>query len=298
MRPASRWTFLLASLLLATSLTGCAAHRHPVLDLVSRHQPLDSGLERVSPYFASLYAWELLEDGDDPAPVRDYAAWYLDNLNYPDHHGLTGTMDDMDVLPGGRLRPVGDYDSADGYAAVFLLMLEAYERRTGDRAFLESHRARIQDVAWVLLHLQDPDGLLRAHPGTNARYLMDNCEAYGGLLAYDALARRLGWDHGPRYREAAEVVRRAVLDRLHAGDGAPFHWADAGGLAHESRWDTYYPDALAQLFPILYGVVDARSHTARGLWREFQDRWGSGLARRPDPAQLVIIDLTRKRMES
>ena len=292
---------MLASAVLAAVIAGPGCARrglHPALDITSLQEPLDAGLERVNPYFASLYAEDYLRRGGDPARVRTFLQWYLDSLNYPDRHGLTGTIDDMNVEPGGRMARTGDYDSADGYAAVFLVLLESYERRSGDAAFCHDNRKRIEDIAWLLLHLQDPDGLLRAHPGTDARYLMDNCEAYGGLVAYDDLMRRLEWNQGPRYREAAETVRRAVINLLGTSGDEPFHWADVAGHLHPSDWSRFYPDALAQVFPILYGVVDVDSPTAVRLWREFDRRHGPAAAIERDPAQRVIIDLTRELMES
>lgn len=275
---------------------GCAGHRNPALAVVNWFEPLDGGRNRVSPYFANLYALSLVRHGLGSGEVRDYVGWYLDHLNYPDRHGLTGTIDDMDVRPGGRLVRTGGYDSVDGYAGTFLLLLDEWEQSGGDRALLEANRTRIQDVAWLLLRLQDPDGLVRALPDANARYLMDNCEAYAGLLAYDALSRRLGWDTGPRHRIAAEDVREAVLGRLTDAPGRRFHWADAGGVPHRSDWDVFYPDALAQLFPILYGVVDARSELAQHLWREFEQRYDPRAGQPVSAVQRAIIDLTRERV--
>ncbi len=287
---------MLASAALLALSGGCAGHRNPALAVVNWFEPLDGGRDHVSPYFANLYALSLVRHGLGAGEVRDYVAWYLDHLNYPDRHGLTGTIDDMDVRPGGRLERTGRYDSVDGYAGTFLLLLDEWEQSGGDRALLEANRARIQDVAWLLLRLQDPDGLVRALPDANARYLMDNCEAYAGLLAYDALSRRLGWDTGPRHRIAAEDVREAVLGRLSDEPGRRFHWADAGGVPHRSDWDVFYPDALAQLFPILYGVVDARSDLAQHLWREFGQRHDPRAGRPVSAVQRAIIDLTRERV--
>ena len=287
---------MLASAGLLTLVGGCAGHRNPALSVVNWFEPLDGGRNRVNPYFTNLYALSLVRHRLGSGEVDDYVSWYLDHLNYPDRHGLTGTIDDMDVRPGGRLERTGSYDSVDGYAGTFLLLLDEWEQAGGDRALLEANRARIQDVAWLLLRLQDPDGLVRALPDANARYLMDNCEAYAGLLAYDALSRRLGWDTGPRHRVAAEDIREAVLSRLSDGPGRRFHWADAGGVPHRSDWEVFYPDALAQLFPILYGVVDARSELAQHLWREFAQRYDPRAGQPVSAVQRAIIDLTRERV--
>ena len=86
-------------------------------------------------------------------------------------------------------------------AATRPLLLEAWERRTGDRAFLERWRARILDLAYLPLHLRDEaDGLVRCMPGERgSKYFMDNCEVVAGLRAFAVACGSL-MDNGESFR--------------------------------------------------------------------------------------------------
>ena len=101
----------------------------------------------------------------------------------------------------------------------------------------------------------------------------------------------------PFSRAAAERLRRAIMARLHDRTAGRFHWAESEGRVHRSSWDTYYPDALAQLFPVLYGVIPAGSGEARTLWREFASRYDPRDGRVTTPSERTIIELTRERVE-
>ncbi|MBU1074422.1 hypothetical protein KKG45_14365, partial [bacterium] len=127
-------------------------------------------------------------------------------------------------------------------------------------------------------------------------YLMDNCESYGGLISWSALERRLGRDAGPRYLAAAERLRQAIMSRLYDPATHRFHWAESDGVVHAASWDTYYPDALAQLFPVLYGVVPAGGEPAGSLWREFAARYDPRGGGEMSPSERTIIELTRERV--
>jgi len=137
---------------------------------------------------------------------------------------------------------------------------------------------------------------VRVSPEDGTHYLMDNCEAYGGLLAWSALERRLGRDVGPRYLAAAERLRQAIMTRLYDPVTHRFHWAESDRAVHASSWNTYYPDALAQLFPVLYGVIPAGEEPALSLWREFAARYDPRRGGDMSPSERTLIELTRERV--
>ena len=297
-----RWIWTLASAAALAGAAGCAGtagtarHGHPALAVLPDAGPPADAPRLVRPYFASLHALDGLRRGGDPARVRAYLEWYLARLNYPDRHGLTGTIDDYLIDPAGEESPTGGYDSVDSYAATFLVLLRAYLARTGDRALLERHGERIRDVAWLLLHLQDTDGLVRALPGAGGKYLMDNCEVYGGLKAFNALCEELGWDCHAAYWEAEQRLGDAIREGLYDAEARRFHWAREGEVVHVADWDTYYPDALAQLFPILHGVIDPHGSLARHLWTQFQGRHDPRSGREVSPLQRILIEMTREKV--
>jgi hypothetical protein len=278
-------------------LGGCAHAPHPAVEMARLFEPIPASSYHAKPYFLNLYGIALLRHGFNPGLVVDYLEWYFASLNYPDHHGLTGSIYDRDILPGGRESPLASYDSVDSYAATFLVLLRDYYVRTSDRARLERHRPRIADIAYLLVFLQDRDGLVRAVPDSDAKYLMDNCEVYAGLLAYADLAGRLGWDDPRRFREAAGHVRRAVLEELFDPQRRVFAWAKAGGRPQPSHWETFYPDALAQLFPILHGLVEPDSDLAVRLWQQFMLHHNPQTDASLSSVQRTLIELVRERMK-
>ena len=277
-------------------VAGCAGRpqRHAALAVVARFAPVGPSPQLVQPYFANLYALSLCRHGRHLDEVERYIAWYLDHLNDVGSEGRAGTIYDYVVHHGNREQATGRYDSADGYAGTFLILLDAYEQATGD--LLTKRLAEISIVAELLLSLQDEDGLVRVSPEDGTHYLMDNCEAYGGLIAWSSLERRLGLDAGPRYLAAAERLRQAIMSRLYDPATHRFHWAESDAAVHASSWDTYYPDALAQLFPVLYGVVPAGEEPARSLWREFAARYDPRGGDERPPNERTIIELTRERV--
>jgi len=132
-RPGAERAVWIALLVL---LAGCAAGppRHAALAVVARFEPVGPSPQDVQPYFANLYAVSLCRHGRHLDEVARYIAWYLDHLNDAESDGLAGTIDDYRVHHGNREHSLGGYDSADGYAGTFLILLDAYEQATGDEA--------------------------------------------------------------------------------------------------------------------------------------------------------------------
>jgi len=290
-RPAA-WLWLAGLLAVACAPRG----RHPALDMIARFSPVGPSPQLVRPYFANLDALSLVRHGRDPDAVERYIRWYLDHVSDGSDGRPAGLIDDYTVHHGRFETPTGGADSADAYAATFLILCDEFERATGRRGVLVARRDRLEAIARLLLSLQDSDGLVHVLPRRPVRYLMDNCEVYGGLVAWDDLQRRLGWESGPAWRAAAERLRQAILHRLYDPGARLFHWAESDGVLEATTWDRFYPDALAQLFPILYGVIDAREPLARELWQRFAARYDPRRGFVVSPSQRVLIDLTREKV--
>ncbi len=265
--------------------------------MVAHFEPVGPSPQSVQPYFANLFALSLSRHGRYLDDVSRYIEWYLNHLNEENATQPAGTIDDYKIHHGNREQSLKSYDSADGYAGTFLILLDAYEQATGDATLLNTWRTEIVSIAELLLALQNEGGLVRVSPEDGTHYLMDNCEAYGGLLAWSALEHRLGWDAGPRYLAAAERLRQAIMTRLYDPATHRFHWAESGGKVHVSSWDTRYPDAMAQLFPVLYGVIPAGKEPAQSLWREFATRYDPRGDDDVPSSDRTLIELTRERVE-
>ncbi len=288
---ASSLTSNAAKLLLVASLVACSAapHRpiwshpdgscaidHPAVRILSlTGATCDDGIF-VVPYQVNLLAMEALAEPSTHPFVRAYIRWYLDNLNASDRHGLSGTIYDLVVYGNGDEDWSGNYDSADAYAATFLSLVTRYVEATKDRELALEINPTLEDIAYVILTLQaSEDGLTWVWPKHDSKYLMDNCETYAGLMDYDHLRREFMGKTDSEYKDVALAIRDGIKENLFDLERLNFYFGiDRDLTPYRSNWHTRYPDALAQLFPIVYGVVEARSPLARHLWQEFSLRHG------------------------
>jgi len=226
------------------------------------------GSDLIIPYFANQAAWALLPEY--PREVKAHLEWYLAHLNRPDRWGLTGTVYDYRI-EGDREVPTGSYDSADAYAATFLTAVARYWQATGDTRFVEEHRAELDLVAGVIVALQDRDGLAWARPGHWVKYLMDNAENFQGLSDYAWLLGRLGDEDAARYWAGrAEAVRAGIRQFMYNPRRGDYYWAvKMSGTRRLPNWRQWYPDAVAQLFPVLCGVESPDSRISRTIYQRF-----------------------------
>ena len=103
---------------------------------------------------------------------------------------------------------------------------------------------------------QDVDGLTWAKPTWEAKYAMDQAEAYAGLRAGAVLAAQLGL---PALAERAT----GSADRLKAGFDAlwdpatgAYIWAVHADGSHQGMdWTFFYPDAVSQAWAVAYGLA-------------------------------------------
>jgi hypothetical protein len=115
-----------------------------------------------------------------------------------------------------------------------------------------------------------------ALPDYPIAYLMDNSEVYRGLSDLAYLEKRAFADTSAARAHAREASR--------AANGIATLWSDARGTYDSgkqeprgpylpSHWTTWYPDATAQLFPALQGVIPVASARATELWSTFNAAW-------------------------
>lgn len=243
------------------------------------------GAVSVHPYEANLGAQALLLADPRYLPmVRGYLEWYLRTLNRPDRNGVTGTVYDYDYdprtcvgtpqpHPGTGERP--KYDSTDAYAGTFLSLVAAYARADpAGHDFLRAPavRADLEAVADVIGATRRPSGLSGATPTYPAEYLMDNVEAQRGIEDYGWLLRTVLDDPAGAQRRFAEAaaIRAAIETHLWAASRTPGMYAFAADRPSPS-WDTWFPDSVAQLWPVWAGVGDPGRR--RALWAAFARRW-------------------------
>ncbi|HOW89706.1 MAG TPA: hypothetical protein PL037_05435 [Elusimicrobiales bacterium] len=294
-RAAARRGLMLPKLLPAVAffaLSGCASfprQENPAMKLRDKYAEARGPGCALNPYINNILALGLLEKGEGVPEAREYILWYLGRLNYPDKHGVTGSIYDQCIGEDGRESAEGNYDSVDSYAATFLLLLDKYVSAAGDTGLVTANWEKIKDVAFTIVYLQDKDGLVRALPDGDGKYLMDNCECYGGLLAFGRLSEAAGYGRDPYYEAAAEGIKAGIMANFYEPESGRFSWGMAGGVKSRYASGVFYPDALAQVFPALYGVSEDTA-PLRGVMAEYGGRLGS-----LPLEQRLIIEMALKR---
>jgi hypothetical protein len=232
----------------------------------------------VQPYLANFAALGLLRAATVTGDVRySAAAWHWLSW-YQGHMDASGFIDDW-TNSGCHLRDGGVRDSTDAPAGLFLLTLLAaqrgFPRGAGGAPELPGFSAGITAALGAIEATQDTDGLTWAKPGYPVKYLMDQSEAYAGLVAAGELGRMLG---------SAGIVERATRDatRMRQGvDGlwdpvaGSYVWAvHADGQRDGATWSVLIPDALQQVWAVAFGLVSRdRATRIMDRFRQEQPEW-------------------------
>lgn len=293
MRKRSLLLLVIGSLCFPFVLPEISYAKHPA-DVIMEYYIMTPG--DINPYTVSIMALNEVEHNRHLPEVKNFLTWYFDNLNYPDRHGLTGTIYDY-VLRNGKRQPTGHYDSVDGYAGLFLHLLLQYVQKTGDVKLAKDNWHKVEDIVYLLSHLQDKDGLTRALADSHVKYLMDNCESYAGVTSYLALSRFVEKGDTEYYSQIQNTIRKGIFTHLYQSEDKIFAWAVEKGYQSSSNWDTFYPDAFAQLFPIYYGVLNDRQALMTHLWHTFNRKY-AGQKHKFPLEQRIIYELTKVKMQS
>lgn len=229
---------------------------------------------KIEPYFANLAAIGWLADSSKIPNVEAWMRWYLSHLNRPDYNGINGTVYDYDISNGSEIS-TGTYDSADSYAATFLSLAEALWN-TGDpgaQAFIKGlNEADLDLIGHVITGLQQANGLVYAKPDYPIEYLMDNSENYRGLADFALLATQAWNDTATTtwYNARAAAVQSGIQNVLYISSKGLYYAAYGSAAPDMAKW---YPDATAQLYPIIYGVIDPASSQALTVYKNFNTAW-------------------------
>jgi hypothetical protein len=172
---------------------------------------------QVEPYVANYAAWGLARAARETGSKTYVNAGVRWLRWYQDHMDADGVVHDYVVV---RKRPevTDDEDSVDATSGLFLLALREASLAVplgSQRDLLEQFRPGIGRAVHAIESLRDGDGLTWAKPSWRVKYLMDNAEAYGGLLAAGDVATTLG-DSG--------LAASALAGAARAKEGAQTLW--------------------------------------------------------------------------
>ena len=230
----------------------------------------------VVPYFANLVAMTLVEENDSyQEEVRHYMDWYLKHLN-----GDGSIYDYKITLNNGvveRETSKGTYDSIDSYAATFLTLVNTYLSKTGDVDYINGNMNSILRVSDALL-MTRYNGLTVNNFTDYNQYLMDNLEVYEACQAMVQLlsAQDIQLDDPYKqsllkaYRELYKSIGERIENEMWDDEGYYHFVLFKDNKAPKSfDWKTFYPDAIAQIFPIMYDFIPSNGQRAKQLYDTF-----------------------------
>lgn len=185
---------------------------------------------------------------------------------YQAHQDVNGFVTDYVEAPSG-LRSTGRFDSTDAYAGTYLMAVSDLVDATGDLTRLAGVGTGVRNAVSAIQATQDTDGLTWATPSWRVKYLMDQAETFGGLVAAVHLADLLG---DPTLRATAESSATRLRDgvaRLWNPATQAYDWAVHGnGARQATRWQLLYPDAMQQAWAVAFGL-DPGGHAVEILDR-------------------------------
>jgi hypothetical protein len=229
----------------------------------------------INPYFANLAALGMLK-GDQTriSQVKAWITWYINHFNWPDYNGIYGTVYNYTV-DGTAETSTRDYDSADSYAATFLSLTWALWEtgESGAQAFIKGIGEYDFNVAGnVITNLQQSTGLVYAKPNDQIEFTIDNSEDYRGLMDLaDLMVVAWGDTNGSNWYIAHATELQNGIQSVLYDSGLKLYYTSAGAaVTNLAKW---YPDSVAQLFPITNGVIAASSGQAKSLYSQFNGAW-------------------------
>ena len=289
--------FCFFTMVLFLNSTGEAASEkkeHPALRIMRLYERELPEIDFFEPYTVSLLAMNELENNRNIDAIKDFINWYFSRLNYPDKHGLTGTIYDY-TLRDGKEWSTRKYDSVDGYSGLFLHLLHRYIVLTGDTKIALDNWEKVEDIVYTIVYMMDKkDGLTRALPNTDEKYLMDNCESYGGITAFLNLQKLLNKKEDPYYSSIKLEIYNGIFKNLFDKKTNNFLWVIKDGESFSSSWDIYYPDSYAQIFLIYYGLLDEQPKFKAEIWYKFNERYGVQSHTFPIE-QRIMYELTKRK---
>lgn len=176
--------------------------------------------------------------------------------------------------PGRALADCPHVDAYDSTAASLLLMADAYLAATGDAALLRDNAVQtaLLAAAATVQALTLPEGLSSAKPGYPVEYLMDAAEVAAGWRAWARVQAAAYGDTGGALRSvaAAQQTEEAMRRQLWHAPSRAWRVSLQAGAPDFSHW---YPDTVAQAWPLLWNIQGAQPGDAAGAWRRAAQRW-------------------------
>ena len=226
------------------------------------------GVLRVAPQLLPLAADWLRWQARHMALQGDSRGIVLD-------HWLRADDLEESTCPPGMAQPLcGHVDAFDSTAASMLLMADAYLRHGGSLSVLRepSMRQALEAAATALRELASFDGLTFAKPSYRVEYTMDQVEVVAAWRAW-ARVQRDAYSQPQSGENSLAAARRgeaALRERLWDPAAGAWQVSLGAGAPQPGRW---YPDTVAQAWPLLWGTEAGAPQRAHDAWRRAIAPW-------------------------
>lgn len=231
---------------------------------------------KIIPYFAASACEDMLIDVGSFEAVKKYIIWHFNHINTTaDIFGVVGTIYDY-RYEGDVEEASNKYDSIDSYCSLFFTLLEKYLERTGDIQLLLENKDKIVLVEQALNTMYREDRkLTQTKADYNISYLMDNAESYMGYQSLGVLYRKIFQEEekANQYEERANQIKSGMEENLWNTKKSTVQEFGLYDYAyHNSSYNRilfdkiYYPDILAQIYPILCGIISPNSERAEQIY--------------------------------
>lgn len=237
----------------------------------------------VNPYFSCQAALGLLQGTKErPAAERELSAagrylnWHTKVLL--DSDGAVGIYEKK----GDSFVRTDKGDSVDAYLGTYLELLGKYLLTAGSVEGLDSWEEGILAAVGALESLLE-DGLTRVSAENDTKYLMDNLEVWRGLAALEEGLDAISTTSGEALAVCGRIEKlRGILEERIT----EVFWVESVGrwrvMEGDERFsegsfylDEFYPDGVAQIYPLIYGFPVEDWKAQKELYRDFTEafRW-------------------------
>lgn len=194
-----------------------------------------------------------------------------------DHWVRAGSHDLSTCPPDIEPRLCRHVDAYDSTAASLLLVADAYLRQGGRVAVLRDPplRAALEAAASMLRELTTAEGLTLALPAHRVAYTMDAVEVIAGWRAWARLQERAYAEPAAAVHSLAQARHAQLALQARLWDASQGAWRVSAGAAapQPRRW---YPDTVAQAWPLLWGHDAGTLGRDAGAWRQAVAPWQQG----------------------
>lgn len=220
----------------------------------------------VNPYFACVAALGLLAETEN-RPITEAEKKAVGR--YLDWHSgiLLETDGKMGIYrkEGEKLIYREKADSEDGYLGMYLFLMGEYLEKTESTELPESWEKGIRLALKKIQSLMQ-DGITQVSEENTTAYLMDNLEVWKGLYKLE----QAGVEDAHLIRELRGKLQEQLENTFWDDETQKWRIIRDRDLYDPTE---FYPDGVAQIYPLIYGFPVKEKRTQKKLYVQFTEKF-------------------------